>query len=183
MDAAPLLFATTNAGKLREAQHWLGLPVQGVALELDEPQTTDLEALARHKAAQAHQRLQAPVLVEDTALRFAAWGALPGPFIKFFLAELGPAGIVKALAPFGDNRAVGICMLAYHDGQAIHVFPGTVAGRIVAPRGTKGFGWDPLFAPDGDTRTFGEMELAEKARYSMRAQALQALAHHLRTGR
>lgn len=179
----PLIFATTSAGKLREAEHWLGVPVRGVALELDEPQTLDLAALARHKAGQAHARVGGPVLVEDTALRFAAWGALPGPFIKFFLSEMGPAGIVTALAPFGDDRAVGTCTLAYHDGAAVHLFAGEVHGRIVAPRGDQGFGWDPLFEPVGVPRTFGEMALEEKQRHSMRARAFQALAAHLRAER
>lgn len=175
----PLTFVTTNAGKLREAQGWLGVPVEGAALELDELQTTDLAALARHKAAQAHARLARPVFVEDTALTFAAWGDLPGPFIKFFLASLGHAGIVRALAPFDDDRAEGVCTVGYHDGVRVHLFTARVTGRIVPPRGGQGFGWDPIFQPDGAARTFGEMELPEKHGHSMRARAFQALAAHL----
>jgi XTP/dITP diphosphohydrolase len=178
--AEPLAFATTNAGKLREAQQWLGVPVQGVALELDELQTLDLAALTRHKAEQAHAALGRPVMVEDTALTFAAWGALPGPFVKFFLSELGPAGIVRALQPFGEERAEAVCTLGYHDGQRVHLFEGRVAGRIVAPRGTLGFGWDAIFQPQGAERTYGEMPPEEKQRHSMRARAFQALAQHLR---
>jgi XTP/dITP diphosphohydrolase len=178
--AAPLLFVTTNAGKLREARDWLGVPVDGADLELDELQTTDLDALARHKTEQAFARLGRPLLVEDTALRFAAWGALPGPFVKFFLSELGPAGLVRALAPFGDDRAEALCTVGYHDGHRVHLFMGRVEGRIVPPRGEQGFGWDPIFEPEGEPRTFGEMALAEKQRHSMRARAFQAFAEHLR---
>ena len=179
MTLAPLFFVTTNAGKLREAADWLRRPVEGIALELDELQTTDLAALTRHKAEQAQRHLGRPCLVEDTALRFAAWGALPGPFIKFFLTELGPAGIVRALEPFGDRRAEGICTVGYHDGRRVHLFEGRVQGRIVPPRGQQGFGWDALFEPEGVPRTFGEMELAEKQQHSMRARAFQRLAEHL----
>ncbi|HEX9841944.1 MAG TPA: non-canonical purine NTP pyrophosphatase [bacterium] len=178
----PLVFVTTNPGKLREARDWLRRPVEGVALELDELQTTDLAALVRHKAAQAHAHLGRPVLVEDTALTFAAWGALPGPFVKYFIAELGLEGMVRALAPFGDDRAEATCVLGYHDGAAVHVFTGAVLGRIVAPRGTEGFGFDPIFVPQGAARTFGEMALDEKQGFSMRARALQALAAFLEPG-
>jgi non-canonical purine NTP pyrophosphatase (RdgB/HAM1 family) len=176
----PLTFATTNAGKLREALHWLGVPVEGADLELDELQTTDLGALARHKALQAHARLGRPVFVEDTALTFAAWGELPGPFIKFFLSNLGLAGTVRALEPFGDPRAEAVCTVALHDGHAVHLFEGRLRGQIVPPRGEQGFGWDPIFVPEGAQRTLGEMALEEKRRHSMRARAFQALAAHLR---
>ncbi|HKI99875.1 MAG TPA: non-canonical purine NTP pyrophosphatase [bacterium] len=175
----PLVFVTTNAGKLREARDWLSTPVEGVDLELDELQTTDLDALTRHKTEQAYARLGRPLLVEDTALTFAAWGALPGPFIKFFLSELGTRGIVQALQPFGDDRAECTCTVGYHDGGAVHLFTGRVTGRIVPPRGEQGFGWDPIFEPEGVPRTFGEMALAEKQRHSMRARAFSALAAYL----
>ena len=178
--AAPLTFVTSNAGKLREAADCLGLPVEGIELALEELQTTDLEALLRHKAGQAFAQVGRPLLVEDTALVFAAWGRLPGPFVKFFLAELGPAGHVRALQPFADDRAEAVCGVGYHDGERIHLFEGRTAGTIVSPRGRQGFGWDPIFVPEGAGRTFAEMELAEKQRYSMRARALAALAAYLR---
>lgn len=177
-----LIFATTNPGKLREAAAWLGIPVEGVALELEELQTTDLDALARHKAIQAHRALGRPVLVEDTALEFAAWGALPGPFVKFFIEALGPGGLARALEPFGDATALARCAVGYHDGVRIHVFTGETAGRIVPPRGELGFGFDPIFCPGNEPRTFGEMAPEEKKQYSMRARALAALAQHLKGG-
>ncbi len=120
------------------------------------------------------------MLVEDTALVFAAWGSLPGPFVRFFLEALGPEGMVRALAPFGDRRAEAVSALGYHDGGTVHCFEGRVRGAIVAPRGRHGFGWDPIFGPEGTARTFAEMAPAEKQRHSMRARALAALAAHLR---
>jgi len=177
---APLAFVTSNAGKLREAADCLGVPVEGIDLELEELQTTDLGALLRHKTAQAFALVGRPLLVEDTALVCLAWGRLPGPFVKHFLAELGPEGLVRALQPFADDRAEAICGVGYHDGERLHLFEGRTAGVIVPPRGQRGFGWDPIFVPEGARRTFAEMEPAEKQRYSMRARALSALAAHLR---
>ena len=175
----PLLMATTNPGKLREAREWLGVPLEGVALELEELQTSDPGWLVDHKTGQAHALLGRPVLVEDTALVFHAWGDLPGTFVKFFLQSLGCAGMVKALEPFADHTATAICTLGYHDGERIHRFEGRMQGAIVAPRGGHGFGWDPIFQPLGSARTYGEMPPDEKRTHSMRARALEALAGHL----
>lgn len=170
-----LKFATTNPGKLREATAWLGRPVEGVHLEMDELQTTDLERLVRFKAEQAHRMVGEDVLVEDTVLIFDAWGKLPGPFIKFFLEELGGEGLARALEPFGDTHARAVCGLGFHDGGRHHFFSAEITGRIVRPRGGQGFGFDPIFQPDGATRTLGEMPQEEKRRYSMRAMALGKL--------
>ena len=174
-----LKFVTTNPGKLREAAAWLHRPVEGVHLELDELQTTDLERLVRFKADQAHRMVGESVLVEDTALIFEAWGKLPGPFIKFFLEALGGEGLARALEPFGDQKARAVCGVGFHDGGRLHFFSGEIAGRIVRPRGGLGFGFDPIFQPDGATRTLGEMEQEEKRRYSMRAMALRDLEFFL----
>ncbi len=182
MNPAPgktLCFVTSNAGKLREAEAILPLPVQGVSLELEELQVTALQPLVRHKAAQAFRLLAVPLLVEDTVLVFTAWGELPGPFIKFFLKGLGPAGLVRALEPAGDLSAEALCGVGYHDGWRVHYFQGRVAGRIVPPRGSGGFGWDAIFEPAGSGRTYAELEPEAKNANSMRAQALTKLAEFL----
>ena len=180
----PLCFATSNADKLREAREILGIPVEGVALELQEIQTTDLWELIGHKADQAWARLERPVMVEDTSLIFKAWGALPGVFIKHFLEQMGTGPLVAALAPSGDVAAVAVCGVGFHDGECVHFFEGRSEGSIVAPRGPEGFGWDvifqPLGQPLGEERTFSEMEPARKHELSMRAQALRKLEEFLR---
>ncbi len=178
--AAPLLFVTTSPDKLREASEILAQPVEGASLELEELQTADLEVLVRHKAACAYRMLERPLIVEDTALGFTAWGGLPGPFIKHFLAWMELGALVAALAPAGDMAAQAASGVGYHDGHTVHFFEGRSAGRIVGPRGGGGFGWDPIFQPEGQQRTFAEMAANEKHRHSMRAKALHNLAAFLR---
>ncbi len=178
-EATPLIFVTGNAAKLREAGEILRRPVRGVEMEFEELQFVSLEPLVRHKTAQAFRRLGEPLMVEDTALFFRAWGTLPGPLIKHFLASLGVEGLAKALAPFGDQAAEAVCGVGYHDRWRVHYFEGRTAGEIVAPRGKGGFGWDPIFRPEGEARTFGEMEPARKNALSMRARALTQLAAFL----
>lgn len=180
MTSTPLRFATSNAHKVQEFSAWLGLPIEPVALHLEELQSTNLEVVVRHKLAQALVQVGGPVLVEDTALRFAAWGALPGPFIKHFIDNMGLIGLVDALSPSRNWAAEAICGIGYHDGHAAHYFEGRVSGMIVLPMGERGWGWDPIFRPNGSGRTYGEMLPEEKRQRSMRALALRQLADFLK---
>jgi non-canonical purine NTP pyrophosphatase (RdgB/HAM1 family) len=178
-DRRALCFVTSNPHKLREASAYLPLPVEGVPAELDELQTTDLRALVGHKTEQAFVQVRRPVIVEDTVLEFHAWQALPGPFSKYFVENLGLEGMVRALSAFSDRSAEAVSGVGYHDGRTVRYFEGRVSGQVVAPRGGGGFGWDPLFQPDGWALTYGEMSAEQKRSCSMRIRALEALAAHL----
>ena len=80
-----LKFVTGNANKLREAQEILGIDLEQQALDhLHEIQTVDVRKLVEHKAEQAWQELQCPVMVEDSGLIFTAWNGLPGALVKWF---------------------------------------------------------------------------------------------------
>ena len=176
---ATLRFVTSNRDKIKEAEEILQRPVEGIHLEMEELQSPDLEAVVRHKAALAFRSVGGPLLVEDTALSFAAWGGLPGTLVRHFLDRLGVDGLYRALAPFGDLAAVASTGVGFHDGWRLHYFHGQVAGTIVPPRGTGGFGFDPLFQPAGEEETFAEMAQARKHALSMRGKALRGLARHL----
>jgi non-canonical purine NTP pyrophosphatase (RdgB/HAM1 family) len=179
MDPEPLSFVTSNADKVREANLVLPFPVKQVRIELQELQSADLEEIVRHKAGQAWRAVQAPLIVEDTALRFLAWRQMPGPFIKYFVANLGLLGVVDSLSPAKDWRAEAITGIGYADGTAVHYFEGRVQGQIVLPQGKEVFGWDAIFRPNGSGRTFAEMEHEEKVIRSMRTLALRKLAEHM----
>ncbi|MBF0287179.1 MAG: RdgB/HAM1 family non-canonical purine NTP pyrophosphatase [SAR324 cluster bacterium] len=168
----PVYFVTSNQNKLQEVRELLNIPVENVNLELEEIQGTDLEEILRHKVQCAYGIVQFPIIVEDVALFFNAWNALPGPLIKWFLRELGVEKLVHALSCFEEKAAKAVCALGYTDGQAIHIFQGSVKGKIVSPRGDNGFGWDCIFQPEGSLLTYGEMTSAEKNKVSIRRQAL-----------
>ncbi|MBW7998569.1 MAG: non-canonical purine NTP pyrophosphatase, partial [Candidatus Glassbacteria bacterium] len=99
---------------------------------------------------------------------------------KYFLADLGTAGLVRALEPCGDFRAEAVSTIGYHDGESVHLFEGRMEGMIVPPRGDHGFGWDAIFQPRGASVTYGEMAPQTKRLHSMRALAFQALAEFLK---
>ena len=179
MEPQPLRFVTSSEDKVREASLVLPFPVQRISVELHELQTTNIEAIVRSKAEQAWRKVQAPVIVEDTGLRFLAWRQLPGPLIKYFVENLGLLGIVDALSPSKDWRAEAITGVGYCDGGEVQYFEGRVMGLIVLPVGREAFGWDAIFRPEGSGRTYAEMSREEKTAHSMRTLALRKLAAFL----
>lgn len=126
------------------------------------------------------------MIIEDTALLFAAYGGLPGPYIKAFLDKLGLENLAKMAAGLGDNTAATAqTIFALHHGnkfkgEKTKLFVGQAKGKIVPPRGDRAFGWDPVFLPDGYAKTFGEMAPEEKNKISHRAQALAKLVEYLK---
>jgi inosine triphosphate pyrophosphatase len=161
------LFVTGNQHKADHLSKLLGLPLEHIKLDLDEIQSTDLEEVAAHKAKQAYGLIKRPVFVEDVALGFEALGGLPGPFVKFFItAENGPENLCRMLDGFASRRAYGECVFAYYDGESLELFRGGIEGTVPEhPRGKDGFGWDPIFCPDGyDGRTRAELNEDEYAK-------------------
>lgn len=175
-----ITFITGNEHKAAYVAEWLGVTVAHQKLELDELQTLDLHKLVDHKVKQAYATLKTPVLIEDAQLVFTAMGNLPGPFIKFFVEEMGVDGMAKMLDAFADRSAQGRICYALYDGQTISYFEGEMAGTIAPePRGTGGFGFDRIFINDGYTKTRGEMTKEEYATTSYRKIALDKLKDYL----
>lgn len=184
-----LLVASHNTGKLREIADLVrpyGLDVVSAgALGLPEPEETEttFAGNARLKAVAAARASGLPALADDSGLEVEALGGQPGvysarwagPTKDFGLAmqrlanELERAGAWTGEGPRANFTCV-LC-LAWPDGEA-HIFEGKVFGRLVwPPRGNRGFGYDPMFLPDGEALTFGEMDPASKHAISHRARA------------
>ncbi|OGM20875.1 non-canonical purine NTP pyrophosphatase, RdgB/HAM1 family [Candidatus Woesebacteria bacterium RIFCSPHIGHO2_01_FULL_38_9] len=168
-----IFFATTNEGKLNEVRSILGLDVIGTPLEIDEIQSLDPVKVATKKAQAYFERLKKPIFVEDVSLSIESLDGLPGTYIDAFMKTLGNDGIADMMKDKKDRRATAQATVVYVSKKGKEeIFIGKVEGTISdRPRG-KGFGWDPIFIPKGETRTFGEMTQDEKNRYSMRAKAL-----------
>lgn len=175
----PVLLVTGNPAKLAEARRLLpGLGSQ--PLDLPEIQSLDLEEILRHKAREAWSRLGRPLIVDETGLALHALGGFPGPLVRWMLESIGPEGMARLAASEGDRRATAVCSLLFTDGEREISGRGEVEGELVLPaRGEHGFGWDPVFRPAGSTRTYAEMEPAEKDRGSHRGLAWRALAEAL----
>ncbi len=191
---ARIVVATHNSGKLREIRELLaphGVRAIGAAeLNLAEPDETgptfgDNAAL---KAAAAARASGEPALADDSGLCVEALGGAPGIYSarwaggsKDFLAAM--RRIEEELRAVGAARPwrahfVSALALAWPDGR-IDAFEGRVDGELVfPPRGSAGFGYDPIFRPDGHARTFGEMTAEEK--HGIPPDGSLALSHRAR---
>jgi XTP/dITP diphosphohydrolase len=192
-----LLVATNNAGKIRELSQLLsGAPLRlrllnefkGVA-EAEETGTTFAEnATLKALHYSAHAGLL--TLSDDSGLAVDALGGAPGVYSARYAGAHATyaermAKLLGELEAAGgaDRRARFVCVIAVADPSArtVETFEGVCEGRIAhAPRGTNGFGYDPLFIPDGHDRTFGELPEEVKHSLSHRARALAKAVRHLR---
>jgi non-canonical purine NTP pyrophosphatase (RdgB/HAM1 family) len=172
-----LIFVTGSEGKRIEAERILGRPLTRRALDLPEIQAIEVAEVARRKALTAFELTEgAPVMIEDTGLYIESWNGLPGALIRWFLQTVEPAGICRMLDAYPSRAARAESIIAVYDG-ALRLYAGEVQGSIAAtPRGDQGFGWDTIFIPQGETRTFAEMSPEEKDRFSMRRIALEKWA-------
>ncbi len=173
-----LYFLTGNKDKLKEVQSILN---DVIALDVDVPEIQSLDAheIIRAKLAEAQKHHTGAFMVEDTSLYFEALNGLPGPLIKWFLKTIGSSGLYKLAVAYGNYAAVAKTIVGYSDAERnTYFFEGMIKGTIVPPRG-EGFGWDPIFQPDGYTKTFGELTREEKNAISMRKIAVEKLRVHL----
>lgn len=171
------VLVTGNPGKLRETERLLGRSVESVEVDLPEIQSLDLTEVLTAKAAEAARHTDRPFVVEETGLELATLNGFPGPLVKWMLAAVGPEGIARVALATGNPGVTARCALLFQDGERQVVAEGTTAGSLVLPaRGEHGFGWDPVFLPDGSERTYGELSDSDKDRFSHRGGAWRALA-------
>lgn len=182
------IFITGNQHKADYLVKWLGVPISHQKVSVDEMQSLDLREVAEYKARQAYAIIRRPVLVEDVALTFHGMGKLPGPFIKWFLEELGTERLCTMVNTFEDKTATASIVYAMFDGTEMHVFEGETHGRVPdAPRSLEGndwknsLSWNSVFIPDGSEKTYAEMTDEELKPFSHRAQAIEKLRTSLDT--
>ncbi len=186
--AARLGVVTGNEGKLREfrvlaAEY--GVEVYQIRALKPEIQADDVRVIAVASAASLMQHIREPFIVEDAGLFITALNGFPGPYSAYVLKTIGVDGILKLMEGVRDRSARFIAAIAYADREAgIKVFTGEVKGSIAEEaRGTSGFGFDPIFVPEGWSRTFAEVGPEEKSRVSHRGRAFRALMEWLQSER
>lgn len=184
MTPPPLVVVTGNKKKAEEIAAITGYQVEMVELDLPEIQHLDVSEVARMKARDAFQRMKRPLIVDDTGMSIEVLNGLPGALVTWFLERLGPEGILRLVGPAENRRASVSTCIAYADETGIYPFMGTIQGMITTKiRGVEGFGYDPIFIPQGETKTYAEMTPDEKNHQSMRRRALEQLKTFLETRR
>lgn len=177
----PFVLVTGNPGKIAEARTALGRDLETVEIDLPEIQSLDYREVLQAKAEEAWRRIGRPLVVEEAGLDLAALNGFPGPLVKWMLGAVGPEGIARTAAALGDLRASARCFLLYKDGDREIVAEGRTEGTLVLPgRGSHGFGWDPVFLPEGFSFTFAELTGTEKNAVSHRGKAWREMVGSLR---
>ncbi len=168
--------ATSNKNKIIEIESILGADtLEPIDVDLTEIQDIDSVVVVKAKAKEAYSLLGEGVITEDTSLKIDSMGEMPGPLIKWFFKGLGNDGLIKA-TDYKNRKAVATVILCLYDGDEYIIGRGDVEGSIsMEAKGQLGFGWDPIFIPDGQSLTFGEMSLEEKNKFSMRRMATDDL--------
>jgi XTP/dITP diphosphohydrolase len=195
-DIAPvtpiLIFATNNVHKIEEIQaaigqslHIITLREAGIVVDIPEPHDT-LEANATEKSSTIHRLTGKNCFSEDSGLEVQALNGEPGVNSAHYAGDQRNAedNIHKLLRQLGtatDRRARFRTVISLvWDGHE-QLFEGTCEGRILTtPIGNHGFGYDPVFVPDGETRSFAQLSMQEKNRYSHRRKAADQLVAFLR---
>jgi len=169
-----MIFVTGNEGKIKEFETILGYKINNVDLDLKEIQSVDVKEVAQEKARQAYEILKEPVIVDDTGLYLEELNGLPGALVKFFVKNLTLKQICNLISE--NRKAKAITCIAFFNGKEMRVAEAEVKGTITKePRGENGFGWDPIFLPDGFDKTFGELTSEEKQSRFMRHEAIDKL--------
>ena len=187
-----LVFATNNAHKLEEIRAILGnkvevLSLNDISCHADIPETADtLEGNAALKAQYIYEHYGLDCFADDTGLEVEALGGAPGVYSARYAggeghdSEANMKKLLKELEGGNVRRAqfrTVICLI--EDGKE-HFFEGIVKGGIIEEkRGASGFGYDPVFVPEGYEETFAEMGGEEKNRISHRARAVRQLCSYL----
>ena len=200
--AMKIVFATNNQHKLQEIRHILGdsievLSLKDIGCDADIPETgTTLEENARQKAEYIWQHYHCDVFADDTGLEVDVLNGAPGVYSARYAGEGhdSEANMARLLRELGDNnnrrarfRTVialiqkkDVCPCGCTSIKQEHLFEGIVEGEITREKsGVGGFGYDPIFRPDGYDKTFAELGEEIKNQISHRARATQKLADYL----
>ena len=179
-----LYLATQNKHKIEELSALLGnrfviksISELGVVDDIPETGKT-LAENSRQKAQFIADRFGVTCLSDDSGLEVDCLGGLPGVFSARFAGEpkndlANSNKLMVEMSQYADRSARFVTVLTFHQNGQFHQFEGEIRGEIMlSPRGNQGFGYDPLFQPENESRTFAEMTLSEKNIIAHRARAL-----------
>jgi XTP/dITP diphosphohydrolase len=180
-----IFLATNNVNKFHEARKLLGkyeIAVGMIRVKSLEIQSENLQEIASTSALEAFKGCNLPLIVEDAGLFVEALNGFPGPYAAYVYKAIGNAGLLRLMDGLGNRKARFESSITYMSSDLKFPvgFNGQAVGEIVREErsgdGSSGFGFDPVFKPAKSGKTFAEMTLEEKNRFSHRADALRKFA-------
>ena len=180
-----IVFATNNEHKLKEIREILGdrfeiVSLKDIGCDVDIPETANtFEGNALQKAQFVYEHYKVPCFSDDTGLEIEALNGEPGVYSARYAgeeknSEKNMQKVLEKLQGVTNRQAQFRTVIAYVDGKNNYFFEGIVRGTILDhKRGDKGFGYDPIFVPEGRTETFAELDMAVKNSMSHRGRAME----------
>src|SRR5918994_1932959 len=156
-----ITFASINQNKFFEVQSILltrNIIIDFSKIHLVEIQSDSLEEIAREKAKTAFAKVGRQVIVEDDGVFIDSLSGFPGQYSSFVFKTLGNGGILKLLAGSTKRSAYFSSLIAFYNGISLSISEGRVDGRISDRITEGGWGYDPIFVPDGTDLTFAELK-------------------------
>ena len=172
--SSKLFFASSNENKFQEAERILsdlGVQINFYKTILEEIQSNDLNDIAEKKAINAYDLIQKPVIIEDDGLFINSLNGFPGPYSSYAYDTIGNKGIMNLLENSQVRDANFVSIIAYCDNDyGVKLFESSIPGKISSVIEKGGWGYDPIFIPNGESKTYANV--SDKDKFSHRAAAL-----------
>lgn len=181
-----VFFATHNIHKFNEARAILSefnISISMLRIKTSELQSDSLKEIAQNSAIEIYKKYGLPILVEDSGLFIESLKGFPGPYAAYVYKTIGNSGLIKLMEKIINRKAVFKSSIAfcYNKKRKPELFEGEVMGTITSSQlvnqSFRGFGFDPIFQPRGNSKIFAEMSISEKNLISHRAIALRKFAN------
>ncbi len=175
-------FASSNENKFLEIQSLFenqnkenkeNIEILFSNLAVKEIQSESIIEVAEDKAKKAFNAIEKPVIVEDDGLFIDELNGFPGIYASFVFKTIGNKGILNLLGCNRNRRAHFLSVFSFYDGKTIETFNGQTAGRITTEIIPKGWGFDPIFEPEKENKTYGELNILRKNEISHRSKAFR----------
>lgn len=173
-----LYFLSTNINKFNEIYPILQkykVAFKFLNVNLRETQACSINEIAAEKSKEAYSVMCNPVVVEDDGLFIHQLNGFPGSNSSFVFKTIGNMGILKLLADSKQRSASFVSVFVYNDGNNVRIFVGKTDGKISSKITGAGWGYDPIFIPNGSELSFGQLG-DKKLRISHRTKAVTAFA-------
>ena len=174
-----LSFATSNENKFQEAERILsnlGVQINFFKTILEEMQSDSISDIAQQKAIDAYNRIQKPVIIEDDGLFIESLNGFPGPYSSYAYDTIGNKGIMNLLGNSEVRHAKFVSIIAYCD-ESLNpkLFESSIPGKISSVIEEGGWGYDPIFIPAGESKTYANV--SDKDKFSHRAASLKKFSN------
>ncbi|BAB60442.1 hypothetical protein [Thermoplasma volcanium GSS1] len=177
-------FVTSNKHKFEEIKELgtrYGIDIEWVNMKYEEIQEESTEKISYDSCKKLINLVDSPFFIDDTGLYIESLNGFPGPYSSYVSKTIGNYGILKLMNGIEKRSAYFVTVISLNEGGKITQFTGKVIGEISKEiRGKNGFGYDPIFIPNGSERTFAEMETSEKNMVSHRSMAFKGLFSYIK---